>query len=220
MSRQLSDYWVKKIILHFCIDIEASKTAKLTGLNRNTINAYYSLFRQLIAKKQEGKKLENFNEDLFYLSNSIYKQLQLPASNKIARKTLIKYPVYRLIEREGQVFSEEIPPATIHNILYAEVQDQANEIHAVHGFELFYDALLFDMFPRLFFPDYDQHIGNKKGIKIFIIESFWSFSTRRLQKFNGISRQFYYHLKECEWRWRKTDMDLEVELLAMYRSGI
>ena len=44
------------------------------------------------------------------------------------------------------------------------------------------------------------------------IESFWSFSKRRLAKFNGVSKYFELHLKECEWRWSKTIPELEQEL--------
>lgn len=35
--------------------------------------------------------------------------------------------------------------------------------------------------------------------KTSFIESFWSFTKRRLVKFNGVSKNFYKHLKECEW---------------------
>lgn len=33
---KISDYKIKKIVKHFCVDIEASKTSELTGINRNT----------------------------------------------------------------------------------------------------------------------------------------------------------------------------------------
>ena len=33
------------------------------------------------------------------------------------------------------------------------------------------------------------------------MESFWSFSKRRLNKFNSYKANFDFHLKECEWRW-------------------
>jgi hypothetical protein len=34
---KLSDYQIKKIIQHFCVDIDATKTAELLELNRHTI---------------------------------------------------------------------------------------------------------------------------------------------------------------------------------------
>lgn len=34
------------------------------------------------------------------------------------------------------------------------------------------------------------------------IESFWSFTKRRMVKFNGFTEEnFHIHLKESEWRW-------------------
>jgi transposase len=41
---------------------------------------------------------------------------------------------------------------------------------------------------------------------------FWSFTKRRLAKFNGSKVNFELHLKECEWRWKKNELDLEKEL--------
>ena len=48
MSNRLSDYKVKKIILCFCEDIDATKTSRLLCINRNTINRYYNIFRERI----------------------------------------------------------------------------------------------------------------------------------------------------------------------------
>ena len=45
---KLSIYKVKKIIKFFCTDIDATKTAILLELNRNTINRWYNIFRQEI----------------------------------------------------------------------------------------------------------------------------------------------------------------------------
>ena len=58
---------------------------------------------------------------------------------------------------------------------------------------------------------YDKHFRvNKskyfadKAVHINGIEAFWSFTKRRLAKFNGVKRNFELHLKECEWRYNKT----------------
>ena len=47
---KISDYKIKKIIKCFCSDIDATKTAEL---NRNTINRYFKIFRQVIFEKQQ-----------------------------------------------------------------------------------------------------------------------------------------------------------------------
>ena len=43
----------------------------------------------------------------------------------------------------------------------------------------------------------------EEGHHINGIDNFWSFCKRRLQKFNGIRKNFPLHLKECEWRYKK-----------------
>ena len=50
------------------------------------------------------------------------------------------------------------------------------------------------------------------------IESFWSFTKRRLAKFNGVKVNFELHLKECEWRWKKEPETLSIELWEMLKN--
>jgi len=50
------------------------------------------------------------------------------------------------------------------------------------------------------------------------IESFWSFTKRRLAKFNGVSVNFELHLKESEWRWKKQPDELANELWQLVRN--
>ncbi len=47
---------IRKIIRCFCIDIPDSKTALLLGENRNTINRWYGIFRQVIYRHQTALK--------------------------------------------------------------------------------------------------------------------------------------------------------------------
>ena len=79
---------------------------------------------------------------------------------------------------------------------------------------------------RLVDVGYDRHLRLKKyypdkiwftdgPININGIEAFWSFAKRRLAKFNGTTRNFELHIKECEWRWRKDPATLNRELLEL-----
>jgi len=40
----------KEILKCFCIDLTATQTSNLTGLNRNTVNKYYAKFRERIVE--------------------------------------------------------------------------------------------------------------------------------------------------------------------------
>lgn len=215
MRKKISDYWLKKIILHFCVDIEASKTATLIGLNRNTINSYYTHFRRLIALHQE-----------YQLEATIINELQaetvIQASHtarlskaKIELKKLEQYPVYGLFEKDGRVFADVVHPVIITQLMASIRDANSPEIHSGRGFRYNYDALLYGMFPRLVFLDYKKDAIQSSVKNPFTIESFWSFCYRRLYKFNGISRHFYLHLKECEWRWKRSEKEMMDQLLKM-----
>ena len=76
---------------------------------------------------------------------------------------------------------------------------------------------------------YDKHFrvnhGNnefarKGGVHINGIENFWSFTKRRLAKFNGVRKHFELHLKESEWRYGKDYVMLEKELWKIYKIYI
>ena len=74
---------------------------------------------------------------------------------------------------------------------------------------------------------YDKHfrVNHSKnefskgnGIHINGIESFWSFTKRRLAKFNGVKINFYLHLKECEWRWKMNENELQEDLIRILKK--
>ena len=58
----------------------------------------------------------------------------------------------------------------------------------------------------------------EKTISVNGIESFWSFTKRRLAKFNGTTKNFELHLKESEWRWNKTIPEL-IDSLTIILKG-
>jgi hypothetical protein len=62
---KLSDYKIKKIMTHFCVDIPATKTALLLNMNRNTVTRFFRLFREAICYHQENE----FKKSLLVKSN-------------------------------------------------------------------------------------------------------------------------------------------------------
>ena len=102
MNKGLSDYKIKKIMLHFCEDITASQTASLLGINRNTINRYFNLFRRKIAASTlaEGKLFSGEIEcDESYFGA---KRIRGKRGRGAAGKT----PVFGLLKRDGNVYVE------------------------------------------------------------------------------------------------------------------
>jgi len=55
-NSKLSNFKVRKIIWCFCVDVNATQTAILLSLNRNTINNWFNVFRSTIYIYQEAIK--------------------------------------------------------------------------------------------------------------------------------------------------------------------
>jgi transposase len=212
---KISDFKIKKIIRCFCADIDATKTSIILGLNRKTINHYFHLFREQIYNHQ----IQDFNKffgivevDESYFGPSRIRGRQGPCRR--GRGTW-RQPVFGVFEREGRVFTEIIPDCkkeTLRKIILGKISLES--------------TLLTDCwtgYSGLVDVGYDKHIridkskafSNRNGVHINGIESFWSFTKRRLSKFNGVKRYFDLHLKECEWRWKKSQTVLEKELWKM-----
>lgn len=208
---KLSDFKIKKIIRCFVADLTADQTAVILVLNRNTINRYYMLFREQIFLLQQ-RDLEQFfghiELDESYFGSRRLRGVNMP--QKRGRGTW-KQPVFGIFEREGRVYTEIIPDVkknTLREIILGKISSES--IIHTDGWRG-YDGLV-DV-------GYDKHYRVDKskafvqhGVHINGIESFWSFTKRRLAKFNGVKKYFNIHLKECEWRWKKEQLQMEKEL--------
>ncbi len=99
--KRLTTKQLLEIIQYFACDIEASKTTKLTMLNRNTINKYYKLFRYEIY-------LHSSRE--YYLSNTTCEIDESYFGPKRFHKDgkfqgIKKIIVFGIIERNANVFT-------------------------------------------------------------------------------------------------------------------
>ena len=216
---KISNYTLKRIIRHFIVDVRADQTAKLLKLNRNTINRYYTLFRIAIAMHQrdEFKKFVGMVE----LDESYFGAKRVRGFHgKLKRgRGTSKQPVFGIFERNGRVYTEIIPDCkkrTLQAVILGKV-DKDTIIYS-DGWRG-YSGLVCVGYDRHFRVHHGKNEFSKgKGVHINGIESFWSFTKRRLSKFNGVKVNFYLHLKECEWRWDRSDEELEEELLEIIKK--
>ena len=218
-NSRLSRYRAAKIAECFCLDIEASKTAVLLKLNRKTVNRYYMAFRKLIFAHQQAEKalfVGVVEADESYFGPTRVRGI--PGPRKPGRGTL-KQPVFGIYERHGRVYTE-IVPDTSAKVLRPIIKGKIDPASILHT-----DG--WRGYAGLVHMGYDRHIRinkRKEGFawhKVHIngIEAFWSFTKRRLAKFNGVKAHFNLHLKECEWRYNKPHPQLLAELRAMIRQN-
>jgi len=212
-NSKLSTYQIKKIIQCFCLNIEANKSAVLLKLNRNTINRWYGLFRQAIYLHQSGLKeklLGNIEVDESYFGARRMRGFH--GKLKRGRGTL-KQPVFGIFERQGRVYTEIVPNCK-KKTLQAVIQGKVSIDSVIYSDGWRGDNGLVDV-------GYSKHFRVLHGENEFArdghchingIESFWSFTKRRLAKFNGVKTNFDLHLKESEWRWKRKQDVLENEL--------
>lgn len=215
---KLSDYKIKKILKCFCSDIDATKTAEILGLNRKTINHYFRIFREVIFEKQQQDLSLFFGEvelDEAYFGAKRLRGVNMP--QKRGRGTW-KQAVFGVFERDGKVYTELIPNAkseTLRKVIRGKVSLES--IVFTDGWRG-YSGLLDIGFEKHFRIDKSKSFSNQNGVHINGIESFWSFTKRRLAKFNGVKSTFILHLKECEFRWKKNTEEMEKELWNLLKK--
>jgi transposase len=220
---KISVYELKKIIKHFCVDIDATKTSELLGYNRKTINRYYLLFRQIIYVHRLSLFQEKIGWEMEVDESYFWTRRKRWFAGKLKRwRWTLKQPVFGLIKRKDdsgrvEIYTEIIPnckAVTLRPIILGKV-DLDESILYSDGWRA-YDGLVDVESERHFRVNHWDHEFSKwNGIHINGIENFWSFTKRRLNKFNGVKRNFHLHLKECEWRYDKETVELETELLTL-----
>ena len=217
MSNVLSDYKIKKIISCFCADIPASKTAIIVGINRNTINRYFNLFREAIFNASivdDGKSSGEFELDESYFGAKRVR-------GKRGRGAAGKTPIFGLLKRDGGVYVEIVKNCSREQLMPI-IQGKILEGSTIHtdGWKA-YDGLILNGYEHhRVFHSHNEFVRGKSHVNG--VEGFWSFAKRRLAKFNGLTdEKFYLHLKECEFRFnnRLNNVNLIVwKIFSNYNS--
>lgn len=195
---KLSDYRLKKLLRCFCEDLTATQSARVTGINRNTVNRYYRLFREKIASYQESMD-KGFKGEI-ELDESYFGG---KGKGRRGRGTA-KIPVFGILKRNGRVYTQIIRNATKREIrpIIKRLVSSGSTVYTDKWRA--YDGLVVDGYKHYRINHNRDEYSDKKGNHINGIENFWSFAKRRLTKFNGIrAKDFYLHLKECEFRYNE-----------------
>ena len=219
-NSKLSKYSLGKIILCFCTDVTASQTAILLDRNRNTINRWYGVFRRAIYVHQEALKESLIGKVEVDESYFGAKRVRGFHGKRKRGQGTSKQPVFGVFERDGRVYTEIIPDckkATLQAVIKGKVDlDSVIYSDGWRGYNGLVDV------------GYSKHFRVNHGANEFArdghchingIESFWSFTKRRLAKFNGVKVNFELHLKECEWRWKKGADTLTIELWKILKEN-
>lgn len=191
------------IIRCFCLDITATITSKLSHINRNTVNRYYTLFKYLVIREALRERGEIGLANGIEIDESYFGAKRV--RGKRGRGAGGKIIVMGLRKRNGRVYADIIPNVqkdTVMPIIRRVVKSGA-DIYT-DGWKS-YDALAVYGYNHKTvkheeneFVHEDAHVNG--------IESYWSWTKRRATKFNGIrKREFGLFLLESEWRFNHRD---------------
>ena len=216
MVNKLSDYRIKKIIRCFCEDIDATKTAAILGINRNSINRYFNLFRLAIFHANQSEQIKI--SGIFELDESYFGAKRV--RGKRGRGAAGKTPVFGLLKRDGKVHVEVVQNCSREQLMPI-IKGLILEGSTIHtdGWKA-YDGLVLNGYEHYrVYHSHNQFARGKSHVNG--IESFWSYAKRRLAKFNGLSdEKFYLHLKECEFRFNNRHKNINLIVYKLYKKYI
>lgn len=187
-----------KIIRLFCEDLTADKTSNLLWIRRWTINDWYNYFRKVIYRhcKREKDEVRRWE---FELDESYFGARRVKW--KRWRWAWMKTIVFGLLKRNWKVYTEIVPNCkakTLRKIITWKIEPESvintDWRRWYNGLvDIWYDKHYRVHHSKNEFARWKKHVNG--------IESFRSFTKRRLNKFNGVTRaKFPLHLKESEFR--------------------
>ena len=138
---------------------------------------------------------------------------------KRGRGALGKIPVVGLLKRNGKVYAQIVKNCTkeqLMPILRGKILD--NTTVYTDGWKS-YDGLVLNGYKHYRIHHSENEFARGKN-HVNGIESFWSYTKRRMNKFNGIRKtKFLLHLKESEFRFNNRGGIMYKVLLKNFRKN-
>ena len=212
----ISEAKFRHILKEFCRDSTATETSDRTSISRLTVNTIYKAIRKRIYKLAVEEEEEEVFTDEVEIDESYFGARRV--RGKRGRGAMGKVPVFGVLKRKAKVYTKIVKncsKAQLLPILKGKVLD-GSTVYS-DGWKP-YDGLVYNYDHYRVYHSKDEFARGKNHING--IESFWSWAKRRLAKFNGIHKEYFYlHLKECEWRFNHRQDDIYDILLKEFRDN-
>lgn len=199
------------ILRSFVTDISAVSASNIAGVNRKTADRYYNIFREIIfvdaVKERKEMKLGNGIE----IDESYFGPRRV--RGKRGRGAGSKIVVLGLLKRKSRIYTHVIKKAEKKEILpiILKTVKSGSDIYT-DGWKSYHALAVYGYNHKKVIHEKNE-FSDKEDTHINGVESFWSYAKRRMNKFNGIRKEFFKrYLLESEWRFnhRKTiKRDLE-----------
>ena len=211
---RVSDAKFRQILKLFCVDLNASQIAKLTSLNRNTVNSYLRMFRLRIAEICETQSPYSGEVEV---DESWFGARRI--KGKRGRGAYGKTIVFGIFKRDGMVYTEIVPDCS-KKTLQAVIRGRVELESVIHsdGWRG-YNGLVDLGYAKHLRVDHGRNEFTRGRSHINGIEGFWGFAKSRLSRFRGMHKStFYLHLKECEFRYNNRNKDMYELMLKEFRK--
>lgn len=196
--KQLAD-----IIVGFCLDFSALKTAKLFNHRYSDVLKMYNQIRMVLTSESMGMdKLQGIVEaDESYFGGINRKRNRKYRKQHVGRgRGSDKAPVFGIRERKGNVFIDLLPnlsEETIEGIITKKVivgsTVMTDEFTSYKG--LIYKGYIHR------FVEHGKEEYKKGNVHINGMENFWNWAKEHMIKFHGVFRHnLFIYLKEMEWK--------------------
>src|SRR3989344_8093587 len=178
----ISERKFKQILTSFCRDFTAEQTSLITGISRNTINGLFGKFRvRILLQTSSNMDLDGEVE----VDESYFGARRV--RGKRGRGARGKTPVVGLLKRSGKVYTQVVKNCTRESlmpILKGKILE--NTTVYTDGWKS-YDGLVLNGYKHYRIHHSENEFARGKN-HVNGIESFWSYTKRRLMKFNGIRK--------------------------------
>lgn len=202
--QRLTTTKLNRIFLCFTEDLTATATARITGVNRNTVNRYFTGIREKIVRHS----IAEYNELMNGIKAETLRFEAKTVLGKRLKRVLQERPILGLLRRGKKVFITVLEDFS-HDNLLSRLQENLHERYAARyeNKSAQPEAVPLNEYDqyRVWYAGAEQEEAhNTKGI-----ENFLTFAKKRLAKFNGCSSSnILLHLKECEFRYNHRGEDL------------
>jgi transposase-like protein len=205
----------RQLLRLFALDLTATDAAQLTGLTSKTVTTIFLKIRGRIAEECERESPLSSGEVEVDESYFGARRVRGKRGRGAGGKTI----VFGLLKREGRVYTEIVPDCkkvTLQAIIRGRAAPEA--VINSDGWRG-YDGLVDVGYAKPFRVNHGQSEFVRGTHHVNGIESFWSYAKHRLQQFHGIApEKFYWHLKECEYRFNLRKNNVYAELLKLLRK--
>ena len=196
------------------MDLNAYETSQITNISHVSCKKIFQKLRLYIVKYL----LEyDSTQGEFELDESYFGARRI--RGKRGRGAAGKTPVFGLLKRDGNVYVQIVKNCSKAELMPI-IEGKILEGSTIHtdGWKA-YDGLVLNGYDHYrVFHSHDEFVRGKSHVNG--IESFWSFTKRRLAQFNGLSdKTFYLHLKESEFRFNNRHKNIYDIILKNLRKN-